>query len=79
MVWPSPRVLGALLARFGALLGLCVWLAMLAGCERACNACFHCMNAQCCAGIQHGMVYGIAYEETGLALASAGSDLMAKP
>ena len=35
---------------------------------RACDAYFHCMNAQCCAAIQ--------YEETGLALASAGSDLM---
>ena len=44
-----------------ALLGLCVWLAMLAGRERACDACFHCMNAQRWARIQHGMVYGIAY------------------
>ena len=61
MVWPSPRILRALLGLWRALLGLCVWLAMRAGCARACDACFHCMNAQRWARIQHGMVYGIAY------------------
>ena len=52
--WPCWPILGPC---WGFAAGLRCW----AGRGRACNACFHCMNAQCWARIQHGMVYGIAY------------------
>lgn len=59
--WPRRGVLRALAGLWRALLGLCVWLAMLGACGRACDACFHCAKPQCWACIQHGMVYGLAY------------------
>lgn len=61
-------------------LGEALWAGWQCWGGRGCwhDAFFHCAKPQCWTGIQHALVYGLAYEETGLALASTGSDLMAK-
>ena len=59
--WPRRGVLRALAGLKRALLGLCVWLAMLGELVAACDASFHCTKPQHWACIQYGMVYGLAY------------------
>ena len=75
MVWPSPRVLRALLGLKRALLGLCAWLAMLARALAGLRCLFSLYETTACKQSQQakrggllvlgahtgGLAYGIEY------------------